>query len=198
MSEVELKNLASTNDVRIEEIVEADPVIAKQAKENGNKFFGKQEYDNAIGCYTEAILRAPEEDKELKATCLANRAACHLMKQEHDAVVSDCTEAMELKENYINAIQRRGTAYENLDKLAEALDDYKAVLALDPDNAKARAGVQRVEPEVLKRQEKMKEEMLGKLKDFGNTILGKFGLSLDNFKATQDSNTGSYNISFGK
>ena len=36
----------------------------------------------------------------------------------------------------------------------------------------------------------------GKLKDLGNTVLGKFGMSLDNFKAVQDPATGSYNISF--
>ena len=39
--------------------------------------------------------------------------------------------------------------------------------------------------------------MLGKLKDLGNTILGKFGLSLDNFKAKKDESTGAYSISFG-
>jgi hypothetical protein len=36
----------------------------------------------------------------------------------------------------------------------------------------------------------------GKLKDLGNTLLGKVGLSLDNFKAVQDPGTGSYSISF--
>ena len=30
----------------------------------------------------------------------------------------------------------------------------------------------------------------------GNGILGKFGMSLDNFKADKDPSTGSYNISF--
>lgn len=36
----------------------------------------------------------------------------------------------------------------------------------------------------------------GKLKDLGNTVLGKFGMSLDNFKAEKDPNTGSYSINF--
>jgi hypothetical protein len=42
----------------------------------------------------------------------------------------------------------------------------------------------------------LQEEMLGKLKDLGNTLLGKFGLSLDNFKAVKDPQSGSYSISF--
>lgn len=48
------------------------------------------------------------------------------------------------------------------------------------------------------RNEKLKEEMLGKLKDVGNKILGKFGMSLDNFKMEQDPATGGYSIKFEK
>lgn len=40
------------------------------------------------------------------------------------------------------------------------------------------------------------DEMLGKLKDLGNSLLGKFGLSVDNFKAVKDEKTGGYSISF--
>jgi len=38
----------------------------------------------------------------------------------------------------------------------------------------------------------------GKLKDLGNTVLGKFGMSLDNFKAVKDPTTGAYSINFGQ
>ena len=38
--------------------------------------------------------------------------------------------------------------------------------------------------------------LAGKLKELGNTVLGKFGMSLDNFKAEKDPNTGSYSIQF--
>lgn len=40
----------------------------------------------------------------------------------------------------------------------------------------------------------MKDEALGKLKELGNSILGNFGMSLDNFKMNQDPATGSWNI----
>lgn len=45
--------------------------------------------------------------------------------------------------------------------------------------------------------EKLKEETMGKLKDLGNSLLGNFGLSMDNFNATQGPD-GNYSISFNQ
>ncbi len=36
----------------------------------------------------------------------------------------------------------------------------------------------------------MKDEAMSKLKDLGNSILGKFGMSLDNFKVEQGEDGG--------
>ena len=71
-------------------------------------------------------------------------------------------------------------------------------LVSGPSSAWAAAVSRRFAPTVAARQEKLKEEMLGKLKDLGNTLLGKFGLSLDNFKTEQDPATGGYSIKFSQ
>jgi hypothetical protein len=70
------------------------------------------------------------------------------------------------------------------------------IVELDPSDRKAAASVALWTPVVAERQEKMKEEVLGKLKDLGNSVLGNFGMSLDNFKMDKDPNTGGYSIRF--
>jgi hypothetical protein len=54
----------------------------------------------------------------------------------------------------------------------------------------------RLEAESEERMTKMKDEALGKLKQLGNSILGNFGMSLDNFNMKQDEKTGSWNIRY--
>ena len=40
--------------------------------------------------------------------------------------------------------------------------------------------------------------MVGKLKELGNSLLGRFGLSLDSFAAERDPETGAYSIKFNQ
>lgn len=84
------------------------------------------------------------------------------------------------------------------DHLQRALEDCDKWLALEPGAADAVRKRAELETRIKERQEKLKEEVVGKLKDLGNNILGRFGLSLDNFKAEKDPNTGSYSINFKK
>ncbi|KAG5413105.1 hypothetical protein IGI04_000672 [Brassica rapa subsp. trilocularis] len=74
--------------------------------------------------------------------------------------------------------------------------NLKKILELNPPNDQARKAIQRLEPLAAEKREEMKEEAITKLKEMGNSILGRFGMSVDNFKAVKDPNTGSYSLSF--
>jgi hypothetical protein len=125
-----------------------------------------------------------------------NRAACFLHLKKYDKVIHDCNIAILFSPSYAKAYTRRMSAHEQTDKIEEALHDAQTAFQLDPTNRQIQNHVTRLKKLNDERLEKLKEETLGKLKDLGNSILGKFGLSLDNFKSVKDPNTGSYSISF--
>jgi len=78
------------------------------------------------------------------------------------------------------------------------LKTIKKVLELDPDNNNAsHKALRRLEVMLKAQQEKEKEEMLAKMKDVGNKLLGKLGLSLDNFNLQPNAN-GGYSINMNK
>jgi len=74
--------------------------------------------------------------------------------------------------------------------------DYKKILEINPQSKLARKSVQSLPQQIQVKQEREKEEMMGKLKEVGNSLLGLVGLSLDNFQFNQDPNTGGYSVNF--
>ena len=181
----------------MEQYLKKDAAKALDAKERGNKFFMKAQYEEALECYAESLLFVPEEDVDSQALYHNNKAAAHFMLSEWEDVVYEATQAIYLKDKFTKALLRRAKDYEKLDKLSEELEDYKVISEIDPSDKFSAKKVKELEKIVAEKFEKQKDEMLSKLKDFGNTILGKFGMSLDQFQAVQDPVTGSYSVSFG-
>ncbi|KAF3649773.1 hypothetical protein FXO38_17489 [Capsicum annuum] len=173
---------------------------ANDAKAEGNTLFKEGLYEEALSKYELALQVAADipSSTEIRSICHANRAACFSKLGKHEETVKECTKALELNPTYIKALVRRAEAHEKLEHFDEAITDMTKILELEPSHDQARRSVIRLKPLADEKREKMKEEMIGKLKEMGNSILGRFGMSVDNFKAVKDPNTGSYSVSLQK
>ena len=192
-------------DDKDEEVVISEMSVerANACKESGNKHFASNELELAANDYTDALRLCPRGDEFAKERAIfyCNRAACALALSppRYEDAIYDCDRALELKPDYAKALARRSLALEATSALDEALADQQALLKVSEGPSliqKVTGEVARLQALVTERDEKLKNEMLDKLKGLGNSLLGNFGLSLDNFKAVKDETTGSYSISF--
>ncbi|KAJ6742958.1 TETRATRICOPEPTIDE REPEAT PROTEIN 1 [Salix viminalis] len=202
-------NKSSTNTLRTifsNNILKTKPKLIQggveqgnEAKLEGNRLFGNGQYEEALLQYELALQVAPQDvpsSVELRSICHFNRGVCFLKLGKYEDTIKECSKASELNPSYMKALVRRGEAHEKLEHFEEAIADMKKILEFDPSNDQAQKTIRRLEPLAAQKREKMKEEMIGKLKEIGNSLLGRFGMNIDNFKAVQDPNTGSYSISF--
>ncbi|XP_044271614.1 tetratricopeptide repeat protein 1 [Tribolium madens] len=165
-------------------------------KNKGNDEFKNCKYLESVGTYTEALRLCPLKYNSDRAILYANRAASKINIERKASAIDDCTKAISLNDKYVRAYLRRAKLYEETDKFDESLEDFKKILELDPGNKEALSAIHRLPPLIEERNEKLKTEMLGKLKDLGNMILRPFGLSTNNFNLQQDPNTGGYSVNF--
>ena len=106
---------------------------AMESKEAGNLHFKKQDYMEAIECYSRALEESPDGHKA-RAIFLKNRAACHLKLQQYSAALSDCSQALCIDPDDIKALYRRALAYEASGNLTDAFTDLKCLLKIEPRN----------------------------------------------------------------
>ncbi|KAG5317636.1 TTC1 protein, partial [Pseudoatta argentina] len=170
---------------------------AETLKQAGNELFKNGEYVRAISQYTQGLQTCPLAYSKERSILYANRAAAKAKCQtEKDSAITDCTKAIELNSSYVKAYIRRAQLYEETEKLDEALEDYKKVLTFDSNHPEANHALRRLPPLINERNENLKAEMLGKLKDLGNMVLKPFGLSTNNFELEKDPNSGGYSVKF--
>ncbi|KAH7103488.1 hypothetical protein BKA62DRAFT_697076 [Auriculariales sp. MPI-PUGE-AT-0066] len=138
----------------------------------------------------------------LRAVLHANVAACRAKQGEHKLVVESCTEALVDDPKYTKALFRRAQANEALDtwsSLEAANKDYDTLLSnvdeSSPDARNAKKAQRLLAPRLEEAKKKEMDEMMGKLKGLGNSVLGYFGLSTNNFQFTPNEQ-GGYAMNF--
>ncbi|KAL5274689.1 TTC1 family protein [Megaselia abdita] len=195
VDETDLKELEK---LQTEEQQNENFTKSKEMKEEGNTLYKDGLFHESIELYTDALKMCPLRYSEDRSILYSNRAACKISLNSKKPAIDDCTKAIELNPNYLRALLRRSKLYEETEQFEESLEDYKQVLKLDSNNIEAREAVLRLPLIINERNEKLKNDLLGKLKDLGNMVLRPFGLSTNNFQMQQDPNTGSYSINFNK
>jgi len=167
-------------------------------KSQGNQEYQAENFESAAKIYTEALNLCPLRLKEDRAVMYSNRGACFLRMDLDELATGDSSKALELKPDYLKPLFRRAQIYEKKEETWEkAFSDYQEVLKLDPRNLAALDGCRRLPPMINERNERMKTEMMGKLKDLGNVFLRPFGLSCDNFKMEEQPG-GGYSVKLEK
>ncbi|ORY78844.1 hypothetical protein BCR35DRAFT_304839 [Leucosporidium creatinivorum] len=151
---------------------------------------------------TESEEAEMKELNELRSILFANVAACYIKLERWKEAVQACDDALEDNPHYIKALQRRALANESIgswSSLTSALEDLKTLEVLPDLPSHLRSTIRttkpRLEKAVAEAQAREQAEVMGKLKDLGNTVLGKFGLSTDNFKFVEQPG-GGYSMNF--
>jgi tetratricopeptide (TPR) repeat protein len=116
----------------VDENLTTDIEKAKVAKETGNDFFRKKNFQESIEYYSQAIYYCPKDElyKEILSTFYGNRSAAFFSEEEFDAVIDDCNSALELKPDYIKVLFRRMNSYEKLDRIEDALNGIIIIIRI--------------------------------------------------------------------
>ncbi|KAJ9474348.1 hypothetical protein PHBOTO_004429 [Pseudozyma hubeiensis] len=143
-----------------------------------------------------------EQIRLFRSVIYANVSATHLRLEQYRDAVKAANQSLLDQPNYIKALYRRAQANEQIggwSGLSSALEDNKLLLTLPdlPPSSKPQVSesIKRLEPKAQQAAETEKDEMITKLKGLGDSILGNFGLSTNNFKFTQQPG-GGYSMNF--
>uniref|UniRef100_A0AAY4DWN1 Serine/threonine-protein phosphatase n=1 Tax=Denticeps clupeoides TaxID=299321 RepID=A0AAY4DWN1_9TELE len=98
-----------------------------------NAHFCKNDYENAIKYYTEAL-----ELNSSNAIYYSNRSLAYLRTECYGYALADATRALEIDKNYIKGYYRRATSNMALGKFKAALKDYETVVRVRPNDKDAK------------------------------------------------------------
>jgi tetratricopeptide (TPR) repeat protein len=178
---------------------EKDSILQKiiDERKQAGELYKNQNYLEALNIYSLLIKEAKRAKlKDQLVILYCNKGICFNKLLEKEKALESFSKALEYDNNYSKALCNRMLLYNSKGDYIEAYEDFKKLKEIDEklwNNYSNMEYSLQASAEMKKKQ--MTNEMLGKLKDLGNSILGNFGISLDNFKMTPNGQ-GGYSIQY--
>ena len=117
---------------------------AAALKAEGNKCLAAKDFDGAIAKYSEAIALDPANH-----VFYSNRSAAYLSKGDANSALADADKCIEVKPDWPKGYGRKGAAHHSLQQYEQAFDAYEKGLAVAPNDAALKKGMQSVEKAML-------------------------------------------------
>jgi tetratricopeptide (TPR) repeat protein len=96
----------------------------------GTFYFGDNQLEKALADYEKIIFLNPKDKKEL-AKAYIGKASCMFKDQKYDAVITDCSKALELDSTYARAYLNRGASYLVTSQYEKAISDLTKYINSD-------------------------------------------------------------------
>ncbi|KAJ3287813.1 Serine/threonine-protein phosphatase 5 [Borealophlyctis nickersoniae] len=138
---------AETDGVLPLQVAEEDAQKAEQLKDEANKLFAGKKFDEAIEKYTQAIVRNPNV-----AAYYANRAFAYIKMELYGAALRDADSSIALDPTYVKGYYRRAVGNMAMNKLKEAIKDFRSVVKVAPKDTDARNKLAVCEKELKRRE----------------------------------------------
>ncbi|XP_022900388.2 E3 ubiquitin-protein ligase CHIP [Onthophagus taurus] len=100
----------------------------KELKEQGNRLFGLRKYEDAVNCYSKAIIKNPDI-----AHYFTNRALCYLKLLKYDQACTDCRRALDMDQNLVKGHFFLGQALLETENYDEAVKHLQRAFDLSKE-----------------------------------------------------------------
>ncbi|KAI8609155.1 putative heat shock protein [Chytriomyces sp. MP71] len=168
----ELGKVVGADIAQVEKLVAANLTVAypdtagwtaEQLKAAGNKEFSAGNHPVAVKYFTDAISKDPKNH-----VLYSNRSASYASMRNYTKALIDADETVKISPNWAKGYSRKGAALHGLGEYKEAVEAYKAGLAIEPTNALLTKGLEEAESRL---EDSEGADGLGKL--FGGDVFAK-------------------------
>jgi len=123
-----------------EKLAYINPELSEKHREAGNDLFKKGDFGNAIKEYEEAKKRNPTD-----ARVYNNIAICFVKIMKPNEAMKEVEKALEIDPKFIKAMLRKGMIHNLVKEHHKAMETFRKVLDLEPDNTEAKEGIKATE-----------------------------------------------------